>query len=349
MTAFVDLPDVLAPFVAGNRSRATGAGLDPHEYGRVTEPLGSLHDWPEAFAAAGREHRAAGERAAALGRAVSAGEAYRLAARWFHFATLLPHPDRAGAARAAADADEAMDRALALLDPTAVRIEGTGFVGRLRRPAGVERPPVVLVVPGLDSGKEEFHGVTQALLRRGVAAFTLDGPGQGVLAATSGPEPDYHRVVGRVIDALEPRGEVDGGRIAVIGLSLGGYYAAVSAAHEPRIRATATVSGPDRLDWEALPPFVTDTLTQRCAGPGAAREFAGRVDLAAVAPLIAGPLRVVDGGLDVIPGAVNGEPLARRAAQGEYLLVPHGDHLLGNAVRDWLPGTADWLVERLGG
>ncbi|WP_280726702.1 alpha/beta hydrolase [Kitasatospora sp. MAA4] len=347
MTRFVDLPDVLAPFVAANLPRATGAGLDPHEYGRVTERLRSLRDWPEAFAAAGRGHRAAGDRALGQGRTVSAGEAYRLAARWFHFATLLPHPDRDGAARAAADADEAMSRALELLDPTAVRIEGEGFVGWLRRPAGIERPPVVLVVPGMDSGKEEFHAVTRALLRRGVAAFTLDGPGQGVLAATSRPTADYHRVVGRVIDALEPRGDVDGGRIAVIGLSLGGYYAAVSAAREPRVRATATVSGPHRLDWDALPPFVTETLAQRCGGPDAAQEFARRVDLAQVAPLIAGPLRVVDGGLDVIPGVVNGEPLARRVPQGEYLLVPHGGHLLGEAVPDWLPGAADWLVERL--
>jgi hypothetical protein len=56
---------------------------------------------------------------------------------------------------------------------------------------------------------------------------------------------------------------------------------------------------------------------------------------------------VVDGGLDIIPGFVNGQPLSRQAPHGEYLLVPHGDHLLGNARADWLPSTADWLMNHL--
>ncbi|MCQ4084720.1 hypothetical protein NGB36_30135 [Streptomyces sp. RB6PN25] len=51
--------------------------------------------------------------------------------------------------------------------------------------------------------------------------------------------------------------------------------------------------------------------------------------------------------MDVIPGVTNGGRLAAEAPQGEYLLVPHGDHLLGNARADWLPSTADWLADRL--
>ncbi|MFF2039475.1 alpha/beta hydrolase family protein [Kitasatospora sp. NPDC058170] len=346
--SFLDLPGFLRAFVEETRPRATGAGIDPHEYGRVTGELAAAPDWPEACRRAGRRHLAAADLADADGRTVTAGEAYRRAARWFHFAGLMPHPDRAAAAEAATEADEAMRRALARLDPAAERIEGDTHAGWLRRPAGAARPAVVIVVPGMDSGKEEFHGVTEALLARGIAVLAIDGPGQGVLAATTQVEPDYHRVVARVIDALTGREDVDATRIGVIGLSLGGYYAATAAAHEPRVRATATVSGPYRLDWPALVPFVTATLVQRCAGStAAARAFADRVDLTALAPRIPGPLLVVDGGEDGIPGATNGEPLARHAPHGEYLLVPHGNHLLGNATADWLPTTADWLTAHL--
>ncbi len=348
MTSFFQLPGILPDFIAVNRSRATGAGLDPFEYERVTAGLETLHDWPHAFRAAGRGHLAAGERAEALGHLVSAGEAYRSAARWFHYAVLLPHPDRGAAAQAASEADEAMRRALSLLDPRAERIEEPGlFAGWLRGPAGADRPPVVVVVPGLDSSKEEFHAVTEALLRRGVATFTMDGPGQGVLAGTTTARADYHRVIGRVIDALEGRPGVDAARTGVIGLSMGGFYAAVSAAYEPRVRATATVSGPYRIDWDELNPYVVETLAQRCGGLGRAREFSARVDLRGVAGRIVSPLRVVDGGRDSIPGVTNSEDLAREAPGGEYRLVPHGDHLLGNARADWLPSTADWLVGRL--
>ncbi|MGC4745548.1 hypothetical protein ACLQ28_07780 [Micromonospora sp. DT201] len=94
----------------------------------------------------------------------------------------------------------------------------------------------------------------------------------------------------------------------------------------------------------SLPPPVQDVLARRAGGTAAARDFARQVDLSTLAPRVAGPLLVVDGGQDVIPGVTNGEPLARLAPYGKYLLVPHGDHLLGNAQPDWLPATADWLA-----
>lgn len=86
-----------------------------------------------------------------------------------------------------------------------------------------------------------------------------------------------------------------------------------------------------------------DLLTQRAGGEEAARRFAGRVDLSLLAPRITCPLLVADGGRDVIPGVTNGEPPARLALKGRHLLVPHGDHLLGNARPDWLATAADWI------
>jgi dipeptidyl aminopeptidase/acylaminoacyl peptidase len=241
-----------------------------------------------------------------------------------------------------------MRRALTHLDPAAERLEGPSFLGWLRRPATAQaHSPIVVVIPGLDSSKEEFHDLIDALLQRGAAVFAMDGPGQGVLAAASTVEADYQRVLTKVVDMLETRGDLDTARLGVIGLSLGGYYAAVSAAHEPRIKAAATVSGPYRLTWDELPPFVTETLTQRAGSPDAARKLTTQADLCRMAGQIACPLRVIDGGLDVIPGFVNGEALANQAPHGEYLLVPHGDHLLGNARADWLPSTADWLIDHL--
>ncbi|WP_237534511.1 hypothetical protein [Streptomyces sp. SID3343] len=153
-SSFLDLPDALPQFVEGNRSRVIAAGLDPYEYERVTAGLASLYAWLPAFRAVGAEYRRTARRYAAGGHGVSAGEAYRSAARWFHCATFLPHPDHAATVAAAGAADDAMRQAFALLDPGALRIEGEGFVGWLRRPAGVERPAVVVVVPGLNSGKE---------------------------------------------------------------------------------------------------------------------------------------------------------------------------------------------------
>ncbi|MCU7820949.1 alpha/beta hydrolase family protein [Kitasatospora sp. DSM 101779] len=343
--SFLDAPDLLAGFAEETRPRAHGAGLDVWEYGRVAAGAASLREWPAVCGAAARRHLAVAGAAAAEGRTRTAGEAYRTAARWFHVAGLVPDPDRAAAARTAAAADEAMGSALALLDPGAERVEGEGFAGWLRRPTDVRPAPVVVIVPGLDSGKEEFHAVAEALLARGTAVLSIDGPGQGVLAATSSFEPEYQKVVGRAVDHLAGRDGLDtADGVAVIGLSLGGWFAAVAAAREPRVRAAALVSGPYRLDWDGLVPFVVATLAQRCGGLAAARAFADRVDLGTIAAELDLPLLVVEGGDDRIPGVTNADLLARQLPHAELLLVPHGNHLLGTALADWLPAAADWLA-----
>ncbi|MFH8800881.1 alpha/beta hydrolase family protein [Streptomyces sp. NPDC017936] len=320
-------------FAAAQWTRAVGAGVDPHEYLRVTEALPSVADWGPAFLRTGRAYL---ERAEHAGSSASAGAHLLMAARWFHLATLAPYAE---AGRAAAEADSALGRALTVLEPGARRVSGEGFTGWLRGPA--DAPGTVVVVPGLDSAKEEFLDLASALLARGLAVFAMDGPGQGVLAATTHLGPDYEQVVGRVVDALGVT------RVAVVGLSLGGYFAARTAALEPRVAAAATVSGPFRLDWDELPEPVKDIMARRTGGADAAREFARHVDLSDLAPRIADPLLVVDGAQDRIPGVTNGEPLARAAPRGTYLSVPHGDHLLGNARPDWLSRLSDHIAHEL--
>ncbi|MFI0237957.1 alpha/beta hydrolase family protein [Streptomyces sp. NPDC016845] len=321
-------------FAAAQWSRATGAGVDPHEYRRVTDALTSVADWGPSFVHTAHAYLTRAEAAAS---AVSSGEHLLTAARWFHLATLAPYAE---SARAAAEADRALGSALKLLEPGARRVSGGGFTGWLRGPGSALG--TVLVVPGLDSAKEEFLDLASALLARGLAVFTMDGPGQGSLADATIMRPEYEQVVSRVVDALGVP------RVAVVGLSLGGYFAARAAALEPRVTAVATVSGPFRLDWEQLPGPVRDIMAARTGGTDAARDFARQVDLSALAPRITAPLLVVDGGQDVIPGVTNGEPLAALAPHGTHLSVPHGDHLLGNARADWLPQVADHLLAAMG-
>ena len=87
------------------------------------------------------------------------------------------------AAEAGRRSVEEMRAAHLRLDPTAERLEvpvdgGTAYAN-LRRPRGAERSPYVVLVPGLDSTKEEFFYFEQGFLDRGIATVSLDGPGQG--------------------------------------------------------------------------------------------------------------------------------------------------------------------------
>ena len=110
----------------------------------------------------------------------------------------------------------------------------------VRAPFAVERQPVLISMGGLDSIKDEMwfmqaHGA----LQRGISVLMIDGPGQGgTLRRHKIPtRHDYEVPIGKCIDYLKTRKDVDTSRIAVCGSSLGGYYAARAGSMEPRLAA----------------------------------------------------------------------------------------------------------------
>src|SRR3970040_1195153 len=95
--------------------------------------------------------------------------------------------------------------------------------------------PVLISFGGLDSFKDELWFMTgRGAVQRGIAVLMVDGPGQGgTLRRHKIPTRyDYEVPVGRCIDWLEKRSDVDASRIAVCGSRLGGYYAARAGCHQ---------------------------------------------------------------------------------------------------------------------
>src|SRR5207245_2423117 len=74
-----------------------------------------------------------------------------------------------------------------------------------RRPSPAGRYPLVLLLPGLDSTKEEFFHWENVFLTRGMATLSLDGPGQGETGERMSIRPDYEAAVTVVLDALRDR------------------------------------------------------------------------------------------------------------------------------------------------
>ena len=58
-------------------------------------------------------------------------------------------------------------------------LRGHTLVGILRCPDGEGPFPVVVLLSGLDSAKEELRSTEETFLDRGLATFSVDGPGQG--------------------------------------------------------------------------------------------------------------------------------------------------------------------------
>ncbi len=330
-------------------------GVDYNDFFRTTGRIERWEDWLEAWSGVAREHLELAREAEEAGRRRSAGEAYLHAALCWHFGKFVWVLDAAAHRDATERARDALYRAHAFLDPSAERLEarldGALLAANLRRPAGVARPPLVLLIPGLDSTKDEFFHHENAFLVRGMATLSMDGPGQGESGFALPIRPDYEVAVAATLDALEGRDDVELDRVGAVGVSLGGYYAPRAAAFEPRLRAVAAVSGPYEFgaQWDELPPLTREAFIVKS---GARDEREGReralaLTLGGVASRIRQPVLYVTGTLDRIVPWQETERAARETPNGSFVLFEHGSHVCSNIPYRYRPLVADWMAEQL--
>jgi dienelactone hydrolase len=342
--------------VANWGPRLVSQGVDPNDFARVTAPLERWEQWLDAWVASGDEHARLARDAEERGRGLTAGRAWVRASLAYHFAKFVWLVDLDRHRHAADKAVAALRRAHALLDPTAERLEipfaGAAMVATLRRPGGAERPPLVLLLPGLDSTKEEFFNWEAVFLERGMATLSLDGPGQGETGYHTSIRADYEVAVTAALDHLDGRGDLDLGRVGAAGVSLGGYYAPRAAAFEPRIRAAVAVGGPYHFGacWAGLPRLTREAFVHHAgvADDAAGERAASRLDLGPVLPRLTQPLLVIFGKLDRLIPWRQAERVAAEAPAGELVLFEDGNHVCNNLPYRYRPLAADWLRERLG-
>jgi dipeptidyl aminopeptidase/acylaminoacyl peptidase len=336
--------------------RFTANGTDYADVQATLSRITRWADWCREWGATAERYERLADQAEAAGHRATAGEAWRRAAMCWHWGKFVFTEDPAQQ-RAAHDRTVACyRRGAASLAPPARRVEipyrGGTLAGYLRVPAAHGRPPVVLMVPGLDSVKEELQATAQVLVGRGLAVLAVDGPGQGEAEYDLPVEPRYEHVAAAAADFLERQAEVDAGRLGMVGVSLGGYYAARSAACEPRLVACVALSGPYQFgrDWDRLPPQTRAAFERRsfAAGPDQARDRALALNLADCAEQITGPLLVLHGTQDRLFPAYHAEQLAARAPGAELILLPGGNHGLTNLAFESRSLMADWLAARLG-
>ncbi len=337
-------------------ARFVANGTSYPDFQATMARVGRWDDWCREWGRTGQHYEELAETAEAAGRLVTAGEAWRRAALCWHWGKFVftDHPQEQRAANERTVA--CFRRGAATLSPPAepVRVPyaGTTLAGYLRVPPGrPQLPPVVIMIPGLDSVKEELQATAEHLLARGLAVIAIDGPGQGEAEYELPIEPAYERVTTAVADYLKGRDDVDPDRLGVFGVSLGGYYAARSAAYEPRVRAAVELAGPYQwdLDWDLLPAQTRTTFQHRSGtgSPAEARDRAAALTMEDAAARITCPLLVAHGGQDRLVPPYHAERLAREAPGAELLLYPDGSHGVTNHAFESRAAMADWLAARL--
>ena len=257
--------------------RANVLGLDDSEVDRIVRNIrtffagGTGHDWIAEWTLAGDDYRARAEAAMAAGHKVTAGETFRLASScyffgWYVHNHFVPIP---AADRAHDLCIETYRRAAPLFSPPAIRVDipfrGKSLPAYLRLPdggAGRKRWPVVIVVGGANSTKEENHPLTTQILQRGLATLAYDGPGQNEYLLNGGlplTMEAYDASLNTVVDWLVADDRIDPDRIALFGRSGGGITGLHAAASELRLKAA--VAHPATYDWGPRIRANMDILT----------------------------------------------------------------------------------------
>ena len=339
-------------------ARFVTQGVDANDVRHILARVNRNAEWLREWSATAAMHEELARQAAKRGYTVSAGEAYIRAALCYHFGKMRwieVLKKEADYHQAHTRSIDTFRQGLHYLDPTAERVdipyEAITIPAYLRKPPGVARPPVVILVPGFDSVKEEFYHWGNVFLKRGLAILSPDGPGQGETRNYMPIRYDYETAGTAMIDYLQRRDDVDATAIGVVGVSLGGYYAPRIAAFDQRVKAVISNGGSfkNRMPPERLGPWAM--FTNWTTTPEATAAKMNKMSLEGVIGNIRCPYLVVNGKQDAQSAYTNTEEMAREADKAgvkvTYVLYEEGAHVCFNIPYKYQPLNGDWMAEQL--
>jgi pimeloyl-ACP methyl ester carboxylesterase len=211
---------------------------------------GDPTSWVRVFGELARRVEGHAVASAAAGHVVSARDHFLRASTYFRTAEYYAEADPASLSESGRRSRACFERAGALFDPPIesleIPFEGASLPGYLVPPRVGATPSgsavgTLVVVGGFDSTAEELYlQLGAAGAARGWQVVVFDGPGQtGCMRRNPHLtfRPDYELPIGAVLDHLQARDGIRVDRLALAGLSQGGYFAACAAAHDERVLA----------------------------------------------------------------------------------------------------------------
>lgn len=211
---------------------------------------GDNQAWFEEWTRMGEQLEARAKAELAAKHDLSAGTYYLHAATYYGYGEryLHPGPEKFDVYRRHLRCfEEGVKRRYPNMERVAVPYEDTTLPAWFMKGHGNDgRGPTVVLFNGLDGSKEVtvlYGGIE--LAARGINTLAIDGPGQGeALRLQNIPSRYDFEVAGTAAyEYVASRPEVDPDRVAVAGVSMGGYLAPRAAAFEPRYAACVAWGG----------------------------------------------------------------------------------------------------------
>ncbi|MFQ5914807.1 MAG: alpha/beta hydrolase family protein [Nitrospinota bacterium] len=245
------------------------------------------------------------------------------------------------------------------IERVALPFEGKSIHAILFVPPGEGPFPCIMLGPGMDMFKEDWHAAyMKYYLPRGFAALAIDGPGQGetLLHGCKVTVDNYERAGSVYLDFLESRPEIDSKRLVHFGVSMGSYWGCRIAAHDKRLKAVGTAMGcystMDVIFHQAQPNFKANFMYM--AGYTDEDKFDNEVmpnmHLKGIVERVRCPLLMAHGEFDELTLLDDALATYQRAAKPKELWVFGQEyHPLGGVGADFVSLGADWLLAMLEG
>ena len=214
---------------------------------------GDGESWYEHWTDLARRIEGIGQACLAKGHPVSAREAFFRASMYYRSADFYLHgnPDDPRILESSRKSRETFLKAAQMLDPPAepvkIPYENTTLPGYiLKADDSGQAQKTLILQTGFDGAGEELYFENAFFaLKRGYNVLIFEGPGQGAVVREQRLyfRPDWDKVVTPVVDFALTRKEFDPKRLALLGISMGGYLVPRAAAYEHRPAAIIADTG----------------------------------------------------------------------------------------------------------
>jgi esterase FrsA len=333
--------------------------LDAALFGRQLDELRSFADsvWCGYWNRIAGEHEAEAEKPLASGRNEAAHAALIKATTYYTVSAFPGHtPERMEAYR---KARQLSDRLAPLLDEhlelKTIETPGARVSGYLRLPPGPGRHPIVIITNGLEGTVQEISLPLMKYRDSDLGVFLMEMPGTYDDERPMSGESE--QIYNAVIEHLAAHPRVDAERMAMVGVSFGGYWSARMAAVSPRLRCAVVCGAPLERAFcgaQALgTPEIFVAALRKVLGAKSLKDL--RQKLAALSfarndlfRRIHLPLLIINGERDTLLGTEDAVLLHQRV-QGSILKLYAGDdHCAMGHYREWLDLSFTWLAQQLG-
>lgn len=313
----------------------------------------------------GEQRLQAAVEAEEAGHLLTARDEYHRAAKCFGRAQWMIFDDNTLKRELHRQCVSAYERVIALSDypmeKVEVELDGGRLYAVLHLPENARDVPCVVFCPGLDMIKEDYPNVeSNALIKRGMAVLSFDGPGHGEtrldggLRWQVGSAGDNYGDAARVlVEYLDSRPEIDSERIGVFGISQGSYWGPVMAAAESRLKACACMMGSFyEQGFDLGQPTFKENLMYMTGSATEAEveELIPFITVDGVEEGIRCPLLVLHGELDELTPEEDARRFVERAVNAEpreLVIYENEFHPLGGVSPQVFNKVADWLQDRL--